>query len=245
MARRNGGRRPQPQPDGTGKVVVAYLHPGQVEADFHTSIIDLWMWDLTHQQRIVNGGGHFAMRSGANISGARNRVVRNFLDGHTAEWLLWIDSDMVFPPDSLDRLIAAADPEKRPIVGGLCFGIWMGGPEPVQFPTIYWWTDENDQPGVVRASDYPDNTVQPVGGTGSAFILIHRRVLDEMREKYPEPFPWYQESVLGTEPVAEDMTFCLRALAAGFPVHVHTGVKTRHVKPGYIDEDSFRAQQER
>lgn len=242
MARRKGGRRPQPsQPDG--KVVVAYLHPGQVEADFHTSLIDLWMWDLTHEQRIIIGGGHLAMRSGANISGARNKVVRNFLDEHTAEWLLWIDSDMVFPPDSLDRLVAAADSDERPIVGGLCFGLWLGSGTPEIFPTIYWWDDDNDDPGVVRANNYPDNTVFPVGGTGSAFILIHRRVLEAMRERYPEPFPWYQEAVLTGRPVAEDMTFCLRAVTAGFPIAVHTGVKVGHVKPQIIDEAAFQAQQ--
>jgi hypothetical protein len=31
--------------------------------------------------------------------------------------------------------------------------------------------------------------------------------------------------------MAAGLTFCLRAAAAGIPVHVHTGVQVGHIKP--------------
>jgi GT2 family glycosyltransferase len=34
--------------------------------------------------------------------------------------------------------------------------------------------------------------------------------------------------------MGEDMTFCLRAAAAGIPVHVATGVQVGHMKPGML-----------
>jgi GT2 family glycosyltransferase len=30
--------------------------------------------------------------------------------------------------------------------------------------------------------------------------------------------------------MGEDLTFCLRAAAAGYPIHVHTGVQVGHMK---------------
>lgn len=232
-----------PTPDTT--VVVSYLHPGWVEAGFHTSMINLFMWDLTHHQRIILQGGHQAIRSGANITSARNDAVRDLLDGHDGwDWFLSVDSDQTFPPDAVDRLIAAADPVERPIVGALCFGQWLGSGKPVVFPTIYWWAqDEQGNKGALRADRYPVNTVLPVGGTGAGFMLIHRTVLETMRDKYPGPWHWYQEIIIDGRPVSEDMVFCLRAAAAGFPTHVHTGVKVGHTKETNIDEATFVTQE--
>jgi hypothetical protein len=239
VARPKGNRRKEPG----GKVVVAYLHPGTVAAGFHTSLLNLYLWDNRHQRRILDGGGHLAMQSGANITKARNDVARQFLDQHDAEWLLWIDSDMTFDPDSLDRLLEAADPVERPIVGGLCFGQTTTGRWDEVWPTIYWWDDSAGYPAVARATDYPPDTLIKVGSTGSAFILIHRQVLEDLREKFPEPFPWYQESGLGGRHVSEDHTFCLRAVASGFPIHIHTGIRTGHVKQHELDEGAFRRYQ--
>jgi hypothetical protein len=30
--------------------------------------------------------------------------------------------------------------------------------------------------------------------------------------------------------MGEDLTFCMRAAAAGLPIHVHTGIQVGHVK---------------
>ena len=238
MSRPKGRPRPVEDTRADEKVVVAYVHPGHVDGGFHTSLINLFVWDLQGPRRILDGGGHIAMQSGANITGARNDTVRMFLESHTADWLLWIDSDMVFTPDSLERLLRAADPKERPIMGGLCFGKWIGGPYDEIFPTIYWWDDSSGTPGVVRANEYPENAVWSVGATGSAFILIHRSVFEGM--SFPEPYPFYQETALAGHPVSEDMTFCLRAVASGFPIFVHTGVKVGHVKPETIGEPEYR-----
>lgn len=220
-----------------GKVVVAYCHPGQVDARFHTSIIDLFIHDMFSEGRIIRGGGHFASRSGANIVNARNELVRMFLDMHQAEWLFMVDADMSFDRDTIDRLVEAADPETRPIVGALCFGTWEGAESQDLFPTIYWWVD--NPRGVARALEYPDDTVMQVGATGAACILIHRSVLEKMRDQYPGPWHWYAEQIFDGRPMSEDITFCLRASALGIPVHVHTGVKTGHAKSRVLDEKAF------
>jgi hypothetical protein len=72
-------------------------------------------------RRIV---GELDQESSANISTGRCRIVEQFL-AHPAQpdWLWMVDADMTFPDDILDRLLSAADPKTKPIVGGLCFGV--------------------------------------------------------------------------------------------------------------------------
>jgi hypothetical protein len=116
------------------KVVVGYLSPGQVESGFMESVIDLLVYDVAFKQRIVNGGGRLATQAGANLSGPRNSLVRKFLEYGKADWLLMVDTDMTFRPDTLEKLLEFADPEKAPIVSGSttratsnqpCSGWWV------------------------------------------------------------------------------------------------------------------------
>src|SRR5690554_5484216 len=104
-----------------GSVTLAYCHELEVAHSWHRSIVDLLGYDVSHHQRIMRGG-YLAMRCGTNqLVEARNKVVSMFLEHRKSEWLFWIDTDMGFKPDTVDRLVEAADPKERPIVGGLCF----------------------------------------------------------------------------------------------------------------------------
>ena len=94
--------------------VFGYVHGGEVRAEFAASLLAMAMEGGTHLDAVI------AWESGPNISTARNMIVTKFLTEQTAPWLLMADTDMVFAADALDRLIAAADPAERPVVGGLC-----------------------------------------------------------------------------------------------------------------------------
>jgi len=63
--------------------------------------------------------------SGPLIAQARTTVVDTFLTTN-AQWLLQIDSDMVFTPDDILTLLEAADVQDRPIIGALCVGTNQG-----------------------------------------------------------------------------------------------------------------------
>jgi hypothetical protein len=88
--------------------------------------------------------------------------------------------------------------------------------------------------GFVRPETVPDDQLVRVSATGTGFLLIHRTVLEKVRDTSKDiAAPWFREMPVG-EPLSlmgEDMTFCLRAGAAGIPVHVHTGVQVGHMKP--------------
>lgn len=209
-------------------MIVAWLSPGTVEHDFCRSLTNTIQ---AEPERIV---GQIPLKSGPNLSAPRNQIARTFL-ANTAEWLWMVDSDMTFPPDTLARLLDAADPVDAPIVGGLCFG--QRGPDEI-FPTMFVREDGESY----RVDEYPPDTLLDVAATGTGCLLVHRDVLEKLQANYREPFPWFAETVNehgGVE--SEDVTFCFRARDQGFPVKVHTGIPVGHVKPQVINEAVYQA----
>jgi hypothetical protein len=227
------------------EVFVAWLHPGDVSSAFAESLSGMLAWDFLRQTerdlpRQLTGMRGF--HAGVNIAGPRNGVVREFLARpEWGDWLLQIDVDMLFAPDSVEKLLAAADPVSAPVVGGLCFGATDGE----LWPTLYDLTEGDDGPYLIRRPTFELDTMQRVTATGGAFLMMHRSVLEAVRDKaFNAAFPWFQETELCGEPCGEDLTFCLRVGLAGFWVHVNTGVRIGHVKPTVLGAARYLAQRE-
>lgn len=226
-------------------VAIAYCHPvDSVGADFHVSLLKLIVKDANSIGRVKL---HLHLGSGANITNARNELVRQFLRHPMhVDWMFFVDADMTFEPDIIDRLVEVADPKERPIVGALCFALDRGeGSTQEIVPTIYGFAkpeNEDDQPQMVRYQSYPEDTLMPVAATGSAAILVHRTVYETIEPKWESPWNWYQEWLFYGEPIGEDVTFCLKAAQAGFPIYVHTGIATGHVKPFIMNQELFAKQ---
>lgn len=220
-----------------GGLWVAYIHPGSVDGMFHESMMHLMAADAAKGDDglILKRGGHIGKSSGPRIAAARNDVVRHFL-GFRSDWLLMIDSDMVFTPEDVYDLVETADAELRPIVGGLCFG---GGKSGMMFPTLYRLVDEENPVQIIK--DYPPDRLCEVDATGAAFLLVHRSVLEKMHQTYGEPIPWFAEGTLykGYQ-FGEDWAFCMRAKQLGYPIYVHTGIRIGHMKSQIMDEDAYK-----
>lgn len=221
----------------TDRVVVGYIHPGQVSSYFTESLTNLLMWDQATSRRVV---GCVNQWSSANISAARNSVVSQFLE-RDADWLLFIDSDMAFEHTALDALLASADAAERPIVGGLCFGANYGE----LFPTIYYFAETDGKVTTQRVRDYPLDELVKCAATGAAFLLVHRSAFEAIRDHgFNQTFPWFQETELAGQPCGEDITFCMRAAICDLPTFVDTAVKIGHHKSTVLNHDMFQAQKE-
>jgi len=251
-------------------VCVAYPHPGEVAAPFHKSLVALMVYDamggidpdgkhVGGHGHVTRHGSHLPMSSGANIVAARNLIAKEFLAIEpTQEWLWFIDADMEFPPNVLDALLASADPVERPIVGGLCFAVMKSEASQPIVPTLYMPTNTGK---LGRWNGYPPEQLVQVAGTGAACLLIHRSVLEAMRDavvneelaavtgapegtlRFPPPWPWFAESITGRDwgdSMSEDLTFCMRAATCGFPIWVDTRIKIGHQKPFVVDEAMFK-----
>jgi hypothetical protein len=235
--------KPEVEPDA---VTVAYVYSKTVTYSWHHSVIQMLGWDIEHDARVMRGGW-IAWKYGTDgLVDARNKAVKVFLEEHQAEWLFWVDTDMGFASDTVDRLLEAADPVERPIVGGLAFSQreeksdGIGGWRCRATPTVFDWLKLDDgQMGFAVRWDYPRDTLVRCAGTGSACILIHRSVFERLEAKFGPV--WYDRvpnTTMG-QVVSEDLSFCLRAGAMNIPVHVHTGVKTSHEKTVWLAEDDY------
>jgi hypothetical protein len=228
-----------------GSVTLAYVHQNVEAHSFGDSLVNLLVQDMATEQRIMRGG-YIGIRGGTDgLPEARNLAVRRFLEGKDAEWLFWVDTDMGFAPDALERLLAVADPNDAPIVGALCFAQketdrdGMSGYRCHPRVTIMDWVETPEGSTFMGRHRWPVGSVVRCSGTGSACIVIHRTVLEEVQAKFGT---WYDRQRTGDGRLAgEDLSFCMRAAACGFPVHVHTGVRTSHLKNLWLSEADYWA----
>lgn len=209
----------------TDHAVIGYLRRDLVHGAFSESLLSVVMEGKTPVDTVL------ALEWGPNLSTGRNLIVRDFLDRPgSPPWLLMVDTDMVLQADTADRLIAAADPAERPIVGALCYSLSQG----VKQPTMYELVE--GAPGGLafrRLREWPEDACVRVSATGTGCLLMHRDALLAVEKRTDDPCaPWFRESAIGAplSLMGEDLTFCLRAGAAGIPIHVATGVRVGHMK---------------
>ncbi len=240
-------------------VVVATLAAHTAPLEFLSSWGDMLQHDAVSAGHMLPPGGTMKMTSGPRIAEARSQLVDMFFAEeqiNKAEWLLMIDSDMVFKADLVDQLLSVADPVKVPILGGLCFA---GGRDHDPYPTIYREVQAYGEDGkpfiaIEPYRDYPRNSLVKVGATGAACLLVHRQVFVALSKPHPQGFgtfadgrknqyPWFAEGTVAPngEPIGEDIAFCRRATGLGIPIHVHTGIKLGHIKHYVLDEAWFDA----
>lgn len=184
----------------TGGVTLAYVTGGRVTSRFHLSVVQTLM---AHQGLIV---GHLGVE-GPYIAQNRNHVVRDFLPT-TAEWLWFVDDDIVLTTNTLPALLEHAD--GKPILGACYFG-----------------NEGNAMWAEARGGDpyAPFGHVEPKGlyrlsAVGMGCTLIHRSVLEAMQSEV-EPDPWFGHDLVpdgqqGYRTAGEDTTFCQRAARFGF-----------------------------
>ncbi|HEU4543558.1 MAG TPA: hypothetical protein VFR23_20670 [Jiangellaceae bacterium] len=235
-----------------GDVLCCYPHTGiNVQHSFMVSLMGVMNYDAANHTRLFTSDGPLMMRCGTSgLPDARNKAMRHFLDVATEEWLWFIDTDMGFTVDIVDRMVASAHPTERPVLGALCFGLRMTDPDghggyfTEPFPTIYGWTDEGDSVGnpygFRGVRDYPMNTRVRVAGTGTGCLLIHRSAGEKVRAEYGDV--WFDPvKYPDGRFVSEDLSFCYRLGQVGIPVHVDTAIQTTHAKTFWLSERDWIA----
>ena len=225
-----------------GDTLFGYLHPNDLTASFHKSLINLVGWDMAHDHRL-SGWASVKCASGG-IPEGRNQLCEQFLASE-CDWLFMVDADMGFEPCALDQLLSLAHPDHRPIVGGLCFAQreaaedGMGGYRCIPRATIFDWQQHDDgHHRFTGRAHYPANTLVQCGATGGAFLVIHRSVLERIREE--SEGQWF-DRIKGTDGalMGEDISFFVRTQSLGIPCYVHTGIRTTHMKNLWLGETDF------
>lgn len=254
-------------PDGptAGIVAVGYLSGTHVSNEFFKSMDAMRQVDAREGwNRIQHDSWFINQRSGVNVAMGRNRLVRKFLAMRdpAPEWLLMVDADMGWRPDSLETLLAAAEYPDRLVVGGLCaaFGQDPTSSDPSKISLVSTVFDmapplegvELPAFQILKQRDVQRRAIREVYGTGAAFLLVHRQVLIDIAVNAGVQYPWFREIVAPDTRedidwsdrndywVSEDLFFCLACHQAGHRVFVHTGVPIEHVKEVRLTESMWR-----
>jgi hypothetical protein len=140
---------------------------------------------------------------GTLIASQRMELARQALE-EKADYLLWLDSDMRFPRETIGHLIL----RDKPIVAANYATRRM----PVKPVAMM---DNNGEIGRVYTA--PDSEgLQPVDYIGMGVMMVKREVFEKVEA------PWFAipYSTIGNHYIGEDVFFCRKAREAGYEVLV-------------------------
>lgn len=194
--------------------------------------------------------GHYGfIRNDALVSRARNNFAAEFLRGIRTvdgrggesltqfEWLMFLDTDLVFKPADIENLFRIAQRFGPGIYAG-SYAL-----KRLQPGFVY-----NPQPGAVPDAD----GVLEVREAGTGFMLIHREVFLRMAEHYRDEIAYETDRMDGggggelrhdfftvgvrfdrvtgrKRYLSEDWYFCQRWRDMGGRILLHTGIRCGHI----------------
>lgn len=210
------------------KTLIAIPAMSTVPTDFLTSILGLYKPE----------GTHVAVLQNSLVHSARNQLVWEAIKAED-DYILWIDSDMVFAPDMAIRLLKDAE-EGRDYVTALCFARAL--PTVPCIAKSLVWSKADD--GIVTHEaeiyeDYPQNRVFEIAASGAAACLVrtdlYKRVIEEFRTGPYEPLPQF----------GEDYSFCWRLNQMGIKMYCDSSVKLGHIYQYTITENAYLIHRQR
>jgi len=172
--------------------------------------------------------------SGNQISRQRQRLLDHWYDNNISDWLLWIDSDIVLTIDALYLLWHAADAQTAPAVSGVYFiSKEPEGTTMRPFPCVFMDLGENK---IQYLHPLPEMELVDCDLAGFGLFLMHRSVVEKMREKLPtKSFFAEQHGDNDEEFVGEDIIFFRKMKQAGIQLKAHTGALVKHMKRFSLD----------
>jgi hypothetical protein len=216
-------------------VSIAWCDNGMVDGKFMQGITDV----------LVKSGITFTstIRSGGNqIARQRQRVIEFWHESNKSDWLLWVDSDVVISPEKFKLLWDNKDATERPLVSGVYFT--TDNPEEplmVPMPTIFNFTNKGDGTfGLSRIHPMPKNQLIKADAAGFGFILMHRSVVDKVKQVAPDG-QMFMEMGRGSKFIGEDIFFFALCDQVEVPLYCHTGATVPHMKRFSFDEHYYAA----
>lgn len=210
-------------------VLIGYIHSQMIHCDFMHALLQAIVHDSTHERHLNSPGGWGNVFSGPNVSHSRNDLVNRFLAGQ-ADWLLMLDTDIVFPPFLPHLMVTRAHELDATVLSGMYWGARNNtGSGMLTFPLAFISTTDNvdDMKPIAMVPAQPI----PVDGVGAGCLLVHRRALEDLRDaKVNAAFPYFQETDRGGKIMSEDLEFCIRLAKLGHTIWFDPSIEVGHLK---------------
>lgn len=206
-----------PQHKRIQRILIGVPTARYIEVDTFKSIYDL----ITPPNCEI----HFQYFWGYNVEQVRNIMV-NWMLQNQFDYMLCVDSDIILPPDTLVKLLAAQTDSV-----GITSGVYIQRKEGVRIPEIYVTNPRTGGHENLHIDAVQGNARLQVAGVGFGCCLVHRRVFEAVGN------PWfvYRSNIEFDKVVSEDVDFCVKATHKGFGIVVDTSVKCGHMHKTILD----------
>lgn len=166
------------------------------------------------------------------IYDSRNKLAAYAVEGEF-DYILWLDSDMVFPPNTLERMMKTLDEHPEiDILNALYFR--RGAPfTPVAFDVL----DINDKGecNFVDMTEVPEG-LKEIAGCGFGCVLMRTDCLLDLAAKYGNN-SWF--TPIGN--VGEDCSFCIRARNEGYKIFCDPTIPIGHMAYAPVNGSVYEA----
>ena len=200
------------------KILIAVPCMDQVPAPFCNSLALL--------QKV--GDCTLMMKSGSLIYTSRNALATAAIQTE-ADLVFWLDSDMVFQPDTLARMLKTLQEKNLDMLTGLYFRR-----VPPYSPVLF---DKLEIDGLAcdfsEFKSIPDDLFE-VGACGFGCVLMKTDVFFDVQTQYGNMF-----APIGNN--GEDVAFCWRARKCGYKIYCDPSVICGHVGYSVVDDQFFKA----
>lgn len=194
-----------------------------------------FMLSLVNLRRPENT--YYTVQVGSLVYDSRNMLAaKALMNGY--DRVMWIDSDMAFEADTLEKLSEDMDREGLDFVSALCFKR-KSPTAPCVYSDIRYGPDGD---GVIQADaetmiNYPEDALFECAGAGFGLVLVTTKLLGAIWEKHGPPFDPMPQ-------MGEDLAFCYRAQQEGYKLYCDSRVKTGHVGKRIYSEEDYKKQKD-
>lgn len=166
---------------------------------------------------------------GSLVYDSRNKLAGYALEME-ADYILWLDSDMVFQPDTLERMMDTMN--KHPHIDILS-GLYFRRTTP--FTPVLFNKLERDGETLVfeDVKEVPDDLFE-VAGCGFGCVLMKTDCLFDIGINWFTPFV----------DAGEDCAFCMRAREKGYKIYCDPNISLGHMGYAPITKDFYLAMKE-
>lgn len=189
---------------------------------------------LLYMHRV--GASRCTFMANSLVYTARNQLVKEAIETG-ADRVLWLDSDMQFDVDLMQRLADDMD-NGLDFVAGLYFKRRIPT-VPVVYKSVDVCQIDGRKTGKTQVyEDYPKYKLFQIGGSGFGAVMCTTKMLTDVAEKYGAPF----DPILGA--LGEDLSFCWRARQLGYKLYCDSRIKVYHVGQMAFGEEHYKGEEQ-
>lgn len=208
------------------KILIAVPCLDQVPAQFAHSLATLTSYGIPDTQISI------WFNLGSLIYTSRNEIAKRALSDE-AELVMWFDSDMIFNPDTLTRMLGLIDQGADMVTG-----IYYRRTKPYT-PTIFKTMEIDDQTQEAVWTEFEEIPNEPfeVAGCGFGCVLMRTEMFVAVFAKFGNMF-----SPIGN--IGEDIAFCWRARQCGYQIIADPTIGLGHVGYTIVTREFYETYQQ-